>query len=73
MLAPMTCHSPRHDLDNWLDRHGYRHEHALKPKASHLKGAAAPVTIVVAWTEDTQELAPGQKSWRHDLGERPNP
>jgi len=22
-------------------------------------------------TEDTQELAPGQKSWRHDLGERP--
>ncbi len=30
-----------------------------------------PVTIVVAWIEDTQDLAPGQKTWRHDLGERP--
>jgi hypothetical protein len=28
------------------------------------------VTIVVAWTEDMQDLAPGQRSWRHDLGER---
>lgn len=34
-------------------------------------GRTKPVTIVVAWTEDTQELAPGQKAWRHDLGERP--
>ncbi len=32
---------------------------------------AGPITIVVAWTEDTQEIAPGQKTWRHDLGERP--
>jgi hypothetical protein len=29
------------------------------------------ITIVTAWTEDTQEIAPGQKPWRHDLGERP--
>jgi hypothetical protein len=27
--------------------------------------------IVLAWTEDTQEIAPGQATWRHDLGERP--
>lgn len=33
--------------------------------------ADEPVTIVVAWTEDTQEIAPGQRPWRHDLGERP--
>ncbi len=32
---------------------------------------SVPVTVVVAWTEDTQEIAPGQKTWRHDLGERP--
>ncbi|MES2156074.1 MAG: hypothetical protein V4510_13150 [bacterium] len=29
------------------------------------------VTVVAAWTEDVQEIAPGQKPWRHDLGERP--
>lgn len=29
------------------------------------------MTIVIAWTEDEQEIAPGQKPWRHDLGERP--
>lgn len=28
-------------------------------------------TIVVAWTEDAREIAPGQRPWRHDLGERP--
>lgn len=48
ILAPMPRHSPRHDIDNWLDRHGYRHEHAGKPKAPHLglggATAAAPVT-----------------------------
>lgn len=27
--------------------------------------------IVVAWVVDEQEIAPGQKMWRHDLGERP--
>jgi hypothetical protein len=27
--------------------------------------------IVLAWTEDIQEIAPGQPTWRHDLGERP--
>ncbi len=43
------------------------HNHAAKAGVSRTK----PVTIVVAWTEDTQELAPGQKAWRHDLGERP--
>jgi|HubBroStandDraft_2_1064218.scaffolds.fasta_scaffold244596_2 hypothetical protein len=29
------------------------------------------MTIVIAWTEEEQEIAPGQKPWRHDLGERP--
>lgn len=33
--------------------------------------AVGPITVVVAWMEDTQEIAPGQKTWRHDLGERP--
>jgi hypothetical protein len=32
---------------------------------------SATVSVVVAWTEDTRELAPGQKAWRADLGDRP--
>ena len=151
MLATMTRRSPRLELDNWLDSHGYHHSRARKQRTQHpyddvaavpiksvhatrkrskgriyadsgrqlLKDLASlsararseadttmldlvtraskgdagalielrpalaslaalragseekPVTIVVAWTEGTQELAPGQKSWRHDLGERP--
>ena len=46
----------------------------LRPSLEALRASLSeekPVTIVVAWTEDTQELAPDQKSWRHDLGERP--
>lgn len=31
----------------------------------------AEFRVVVAWTEDSQEIAPGQRAWRHDLGERP--
>jgi hypothetical protein len=31
----MTRHSPRHELDNWLDSHGYRHVGARKQKTSH--------------------------------------
>lgn len=40
-------------------------------QARELGDATGPITVVVAWTEDTQEIAPGQRSWRHDLGERP--
>jgi hypothetical protein len=45
----------------------------LRPALEALRASSTekPVTIVVAWTEDEQELAPGQRSWRHDLGERP--
>jgi hypothetical protein len=35
-----------------------------------LKGGRK-ITVVVAWTEDEQKIAPNQKAWRHDLGERP--
>jgi hypothetical protein len=31
----------------------------------------AEVAVVVVWIKDTQEIAPGQRPWRHDLGERP--
>jgi len=46
----------------------------LRPALEALRtslSAEKPVTIVVAWTEDEQDLAPGQRPWRHDLGERP--
>lgn len=33
--------------------------------------AQAPLSVVVAWTEDARVIAPGQKAWRHDLGGLP--
>ena len=31
----MKPHSAKHDLDNWLDRHGYQHAHARKKMTPH--------------------------------------
>jgi hypothetical protein len=40
-------------------------------KAAMSKSDDSTITVVAAWTDDTQEIAPGQKMWRHDMGERP--
>jgi hypothetical protein len=33
--STMKRHSAHHELNNWLDHHGYHHEHARKKEASH--------------------------------------
>lgn len=36
--------SSKHDLDNWLDRHGYHHARARKQKTPHPYAASSPVS-----------------------------
>jgi hypothetical protein len=50
---------------------GGRAETQLEREILDACGNVGEYTVVVAWTEEVTDIAPGQKPWRHDLGERP--
>jgi hypothetical protein len=55
----MTRRSPRHELDGWLDSHGYRHAGANKQKTSHPRAMDHHATRKSSATSGAANWTPG--------------